>query len=287
MTAQATTKPKTETIGRLRLEIRLLKSEIKSLRFALNKATLGLSGMLKNRGFVVHSADSSDDLVIPAKKHMNKYFSLMNKYSFRLFMRDVIKYQDGFGLEDVTRYATPEVTRDYITGLSTMGLIERKGKIWRLKKRPIKSFGATLEWLTAEIMKSEFGAEAIRGVKFKGHTAGGDFDVIAKIEGRLCYVEVKSSPPKQIYDAEIDAFLRRTLELNPDRAVLFLDTELRMKDKIVPMMESAAKRLGLSSAPARRIHRELFMLTPKIFIINSKDSIAANLHRAMMGRGET
>ena len=64
---------------------------------------------------------------------------------------------------------------------------------------------------------------------------GGDYDVLGRLDGALVYLEVKSSPPKQVYDSEVRAFLDRVEDLAPDLAVFLMDTELRMKDKLVPM----------------------------------------------------
>ena len=83
----------------------------------------------------------------------------------------------------------------------------------RMKKRPVRSFGVTLEWYIAEIFKRAFGSEAVWGVKFRRPSVGGDYDVIAKFDSSFLYAEVKSSPPRQIYDREISAFLDRVDDL--------------------------------------------------------------------------
>ena len=90
-------------------------------------------------------------------------------------------------------------------------------------------------------------------------------------------MEIKSSPPKQIYDKEITAFLNRVDDLMPEVSIFFVDTELRMKDKIVPMFEAELKRRYKKMAGVERITKELFHINKKIFIINSKESISANI----------
>jgi len=92
---------------------------------------------------------------------------------------------------------------------------------------------------------------------------------------------VKSSPPKQIYNSEIAAFLDRTFDLSPEIAVFFMDTELRMKDKIVPMFEEELKKRFPAPPPVTRIEKELFQICDKTFIINSKDSIAGNIEKVL------
>ncbi len=258
-------------------KIKALKTEIKRLRKTISELTPSLEVLLKRRGFKIYKREPSDDLLLPSKKYINTYYEKLKKYSFRLFLRDVIKHQNFFTVDKVTRYSTGEVTLDYINFLLKAKIIESTAKGYRLKKRPIKSFGETLEWFVSRLIKKEFEAETVWGVKFKRPKVGGDYDLIAKIDSSILYMEIKSSPPKQIYDREIIAFLNRIEDLSPEMSVFFMDTELRMKDKIVPMFEAELLRRYKKPIPVERIEKELFHINKKIFIINSKDSIAANI----------
>lgn len=272
-------------------EIALLRAEIKRLRKTLKEVTPPLRILLRRRGFKIYKMEPREDLLIPEDRFIDGYYRFLHKYSFRLFLRDVIKYQDGFTLKDVTRYATSEVTGDYILYLLDIDLIERMNDRYCLKKRPIKSFGPTLEWFMAEILKREFEADTIWGVRFKRPVVGGDYDLISKINGSILYMEIKSSPPKQIYDREITAFLNRVTDLKPEIAIFFMDTELRMKDKIVPMFEDEFKKRSPESLSAifgkpykveiKRIEKELFQIEGRIFIINAKDSVLNNLEKVL------
>ena len=258
-------------------EIKLLKSEIKRLGKALSKVSPSLDILLKRRGFKVYKKEPSEDLLLPEKKYINIFYKKLKKYSFRLFLRDVIKHQNFFTIDKVARYATKEITSQYIDFLLKANLTESTAKGYRLKKRPIKSFGETLEWFIARLIEKEFESETIWGVKFKRPKVGGDYDLIAKIDSSILYMEIKSSPPKQIYDKEIAAFLNRIEDLSPEVSIFFMDTELRMKDKIVPMFEAELQRHYKKSVSVERIVKELFHINKKIFIINSKDSITANI----------
>jgi len=258
-------------------EVKLLKAEIKRLRKKITGLTPSLETMLKLRGFRIYKKEPSEDLILPQKKYINSYLEKLKRYSFRLFLRDVIKHQDFFTPEKVTLYASKDVTLQYVDYLLTTGVIESIREGYRTKKRPIKSFGETLEWFIAGLLIKEFEAEAVRGVKFKRPKVGGDYDIIAKIESSILYMEIKSSPPKQIYDKEIAAFLDRVEDLSPDISIFLVDTELRMKDKIVPMFEVELQKRYKKIPPAERMVKELFHINKKIFIINSKDSIEANI----------
>ncbi len=94
-------------------------------------------------------------------------------------------------------------------------------------------------------------------------------------------MEVKSSPPKQIYDTEIAAFMDRVEDLSAEVSVFFMDTELRMKDKIVPMFEDELSRRYENPPEVRRMVKEIFRISDEIFIINSKGSITANLEKVL------
>ena len=262
-------------------ELSYLREEVRRLRKSLNTLTPGLEVVLKRRGFRIYKKEPSEDILVPEQNFLDEYYGMLNRYSFRLFLRDVIKHQDFFTLENVTRYSTSEKTKDYIEFIYKIGLAEKASGGYLLRKRPVKSFGGTLEWYIAEVFKRDFCAEAVWGVKFKRPDIGGDYDVIAKFNGSLFYVEAKSSPPRQVYDSEIAAFLDRVSDLSPEISVFLMDTELRMKDKIVPMFE---KELRLRHAKAPRITRmekELFQINKKTFIINAKDSIFRNLEKIL------
>jgi len=258
-------------------ELRRLREEVRRLRRELRELTPPLALLLRRRGFAVHTKEPASDLVVPVAPFIDAFYRLLHKYSFRLFLRDVIKHQDRFTADLLTRYATHRTVSGYIDRLGRMGLVEPQGSAVRLVRRPLLSFGPTLEWYIAELLKREFGAEVYWGVKFRGTRAGGDYDVLAKLEGFLLYLEVKSSPPKQIYDREVGAFLERADDLCPDMAVFLVDTELRMKDKIVPMFEQALAARGTGSPHPVRLERELFQVRDRLFIVNAKESIAGNI----------
>ncbi len=262
-------------------EAKLLREEIKRLRKSLSELTPSLEVLLKRRGFKIYRREPSEDLLLPIEVFLDNYFEMMKKYSFRLFLREVIKHQEFFRLEDVTRYATSEVTRSYIEFMLNIGLVERFQEGFKLSKIPIKSFGETLEWFISEIFKREFATEAIWGVRFKRPKVGGDYDLIAKVDGKILYMEIKSSPPKQIYQKEITAFFDRLSDLLPEIGIFFVDTELRMKDKIVPMFEEELKLRHENPPKIVRMEKELFHIDNKIFIINAKDNIAVNLEKVL------
>jgi hypothetical protein len=266
---------------KIRGEIACLRAEVKRLRQALNRQSPSLDMVLKRRGFTIYKKEPTDNLLIPSNRYLTGYYRMLHKYSFRLFLRDVIRHQDQFSLETVARYATQSVTKEYLDYLQTIKLVKKCGQSYALAKGPITSFGETLEWYIAEMFRREFGSEAAWGVKFRRPNVGGDYDLIAKIDDSILYGEVKSSPPKQIYDSEIAAFLDRVADLAPAISVFLMDTELRMNDKLVPMFEQELQKRNDDPPRVIRMERELFHIRDRIFIINARESILQNLEKVM------
>jgi len=261
-------------------EMEQLREEVRRLRESVARLTPPLEALLKMRSYHVYKRESVDLPLLPDERHIEEYCRLLRHYSFRLFLRDVIKNHEGFTTDDVTRYAARDVTEQYVAALEKMGLVQKAGERYRLSRGPVRSFGPTLEWFVARIFEREFRTEAIWGVRFRRANVGGDYDVIAKFNGDIIYVEVKSSPPRQIYQNEISAFMNRVDDLSPEIAVFLMDTELRMKDKIVPMFEEELSARGVSKR-VERMEKELFHISDRIFIINSRGGIEGNIEKVM------
>lgn len=196
-------------------ETQSLHDEIRRLRKSLSELTPPLEMLLKRRGFRIYKKEPSDDLLIPDDKFIDSFYEMMKKYSFRLFLRDVIKHQGFFSLENVTRYATSDVTKTYLEYLRSVDLVEKVSDGFKLSIGHIKSFGETLEWFVAGIFRKEFAAEAIWGIRFKRPEVGGDYDLIAKVDGSILYMEIKSSPRNRFIRARFPHFLTGSLTCFP------------------------------------------------------------------------
>ena len=258
-------------------ELMQLREEVARLRAEIARLAPPLDVLLRRRGFRVYKKEPAADLLLPDARHLDAYVALLGKYSFRLFLRDAIKHQDRFTADLLTRYSTGRTVRSYISFLLASGLAEEARSAYRLVRRPVTSFGPTLEWYVAELLKREFGAEVLWGVKFRRPKVGGDYDVLGRLDGALVYLEAKSSPPKQLTDSEVRAFLDRVEDLAPDLAIFLMDTELRMKDKLVPMFEQALAARSSAPPAVERLERELFSVRDRLFIVNAKESIGRNL----------
>lgn len=270
----------------LREEVYLLRRGLEELKQKLQEP-LSLEGALHRRGLRVHKADPWEGLAFPRgldPAFEEELYERLKRYSFRLFFRDVIKRKASFKASNLGRFCSPDVVQEYLDFLLKGGIIKRQNTSFRLVTEGVKSFGETLEWFVAQVFRREFRAPALWGIRLQEVGTGGDYDVLALVEGRLVYVEVKSSPPKHIEQEEVDAFWNRVQELFPALAIFLVDTELRMKDKIVVMFEDLLRRrFGREwrAHPVTRLMDELFVLEGKIVIANAKPSLVGNLGRCL------
>lgn len=278
--------PKTKlTIKELRREVERLQQEVFSLKESNLADLQELRGMLKRRGLHLFRENPIHNLFFPPSFPENEkklFYELFKKYSFRLFLREIISHPGHFRISEVIRFSTPETGKKYLHYLTQMGLVQSNSQedfFICLNKPP--SLGPTLEWFMAEVLKREFYCPALFGLRCKGSRHGGDYDVVASLEGKLLYLEVKSSPPKNIEEDEVHEFLSRVKDLSPQIALFFVDTELRLIDKIIPIFEAEQKMKELEPkelfGQRQKIGQEVFFFPPHFYIFGSKGSIIRNL----------
>ncbi len=288
-------------MGRLatvREEVAALRREVRALRTALAEPRASLPEALRRRGILLARADAPEGLLFPptlSAARQRRLYEQLKRYSFRLFLRDLIAHRETLRPERLTRFCSPEAAARYFHFLEGCGIIRRgRGGVLRLNEGEVSSFGPTLEWLVAQVLTREFGAPALWGCRLLDLGGGGDYDVLSLVEGALLYVEVKSSPPKHIEGEEVAAFLARLAALMPNLAIFLVDTELRMQDKLVGLFEEALARRPDAGRGRRhrppvvsRLLGETFILEGSVFLTNTRPSLVQALGtclRAHFGR---
>jgi hypothetical protein len=268
----------------LRSAILALQKEVQDFREEIVKAKQQkVLGALVRRGLRCYPREEEQLLLLPAgKRSRDEFYRYLKKYSFRLFLRDVIKHRQLFSLNDLLRYRSLRSAEEYLRFLVRVGVVLPLGRSrFTLKDSHISSFGETLEWFVCRILEKEFYLPSLSGFRVKGNRGGGDFDVVALMEGSLVYVETKSSPPKHIEQRDIQTFFDRLEVLAPDLAIYLEDTQLRMKDKIAIMFETELqRRIGPSwqkKCPLSRLDREIFGIEDRLFVTNSDPDLITNL----------
>ncbi len=209
---------------------------------------------------------------------LSRFYAMMKRYSFRLFMRELIQEPEGEDFSALSRYCSPKTVKTYLEKLAALEMVGLSARGYRLLRK-VPSFGPTLEWFVCELLRREFLSPALFNIKLKNTRRGGDYDVIALIAGRLVYVEVKSSPPRGIEQQAVEAFLARLADLGPSLAIFLVDTELRMKDKLVPLFAGALEREAKTGPPwaVERLVDEVFHVRHSIYVTNSRKGIYSNL----------
>ncbi len=281
---------------RLEQEIEELKVSVADLQSRL--ARLGRIGAhpsnpvevsLRQRGLPVVAHGDLTRLLLPANaspEQNTRWYELLRRYSFRLFVRDLLQVPEGSDLTALSRYCTLATVRRYLGELQKLGVVAMsEGGPYRLVPHQVTSFGPTLEWYVSQILQREFLAPALFSVRLLNTQHGGDYDVIALLDQRLVYVEVKSSPPRGVELSAVEAFLDRIEDLQPQVAVFLVDTELRMRDKIVELFQEAMERRFSPDSrnlwPVERLVDELFHIGHGVYLINSRKGIYTNLRLCM------
>jgi hypothetical protein len=207
---------------------------------------------------------------------------LLGHYAFRLFLRGAILHPEGFAPGEATRYLKRAPARAFAESLVELGLAESRPRGRYRLLRAASSFGGTLEWYVARELARRLGFDVAAGVQFHAPGVGGDLDVVAAAEGKLAYLELKSSPPKNLAAREVAAFFSRVAMLRPDVTLFVVDTALRLRDKVLPMLVAELQyRHGGSAVVPRRIERELWALTPHLYAVNARADLMANIGRAL------
>jgi hypothetical protein len=183
--------------------------------------------MLARRGF--RPELSRPDLPFPKDLEGGPAERLTEKlghYSFRLFLRGAIQCRGDFAPGEATRYLSAAQERALADALVEAGILVRASRSRYRFVRRAMSFGPTLEWYVARELRSRLGCDVATGVKFRAPGLGGDLDVVAAVENKLIYLELKSSPPKHLTEGEVAAFFARVRRLRPDVAIFAMDTAL-------------------------------------------------------------
>jgi hypothetical protein len=237
--------------------------------------------MMLRRGFAVTlgALDLPFDPGIDGRRDENLVEAL-GSYAFRLFLRGAIQKGTGFHPDDASRYVSGARAHELARIAVELGLLapEPEGRYRLVKSAP--SFGGMLEWYVARELHRVLGFDTAVRIQFHAQGVGGDLDVLAAAEGKLIYLELKSSPPKHLSEAEIGAFFDRLRALRPDVALFAVDTALRLSDKVLPMMVQALRRRRPSLEPVC-VERELWALTPHLYAVNAKPDLIANISRAI------
>lgn len=236
---------------------------------------------LLQRGLAVSACAGEDRTFLPylsSPADRETLYGLLHSYSFRLFLRDILALRDRYRPERLGPFFSPDSVEGMARQVERLGLIRRVsgGKI-RFLAETVTDFGDTFEWFVAETLRRQFAADVLWGVTIPDLPCGGDFDILALVSGKLLYLEAKTSPPKHIEQKEMSAILERVKTLSPDFAIVLVDTHLRMKDKLVPLLSEGLRGEAMTDYEMIRVEKETFSWEKRIYLTNAKRDIVSNL----------
>ncbi len=274
-------------IENLKAAVREIREEVAALRRSLRAAGMHpVEVLLAQRGLPVFAHGERARVILPVNAspvQTARFYDLMRRYSFRLFLRELLQFPTGTGLGVLNRYCSEKTVRSYMAALAEMEVVRLPGGgAYELVPKHVTSLGLTLEWFVSRIFEREFLSPALFNVRLRQTAHGGDYDVIAAFADRMVYVEVKSSPPRGVELQAVSAFLDRLRDLQPHLAVFLVDTELRMRDKIVELFTEALETrhnadMNKDLPAVERLSDETFHIRRRIYMTNSRKGIYTNL----------
>ncbi len=244
----------------------------------------GTTRFLKQRGFRVCQCEPYERTIygkLEGPDLKDRFHKAFQSYSFRIFLRDVISWKEGITPERFGPFIDRERIGTYLEMSEHFGILSgmRDGS-YSLALDDISDIGDTFECFLARTLR-DMGYDVTWGIKFEGISSGGDYDVIGTAAGKLFYIEAKTSPPKHVELGEMRNFVERVISLMPDFAILLDDTHLRMKDKLVPLLEEELGGRSGKSVALERVEKEIFTHLGKLYITNSKRGIPLNIRICM------
>ncbi|MDR7483179.1 MAG: hypothetical protein QN183_10135 [Armatimonadota bacterium] len=267
--------------------LRALEARIDALERRLSLGGLSVEAALRRRGWRVSAACATAHVLLPRGAdagQLDRFYQDLHRYHFRRLLQEVAEL-GGVSGEEVARlearWGAQTVHRTFAR-LAAYGLLERRGQQFALTVA-LRTFGGTLEWFVAQVLQRDFLAPAAWDVRIREIRGGGDFDVLAVLDGRLAYMECKGSPPYNVPADALAEFVGRIRRLGPDLAALVLDTTLQIDRNII-----ANLRPLLASAPGAapeiaRVAAGLYEVRggAPLFVITSRRSLVANLGRCL------
>src|SRR5207245_3343945 len=125
---------------------------------ALDAGARAVRAALRRRGLCWEGEHDPTPLLVPDGAARDRHYDLLGHYSYRLFLRDVLKQRDDLRPERLGCYVGPPVAARYLRFLLAAGLVRRAGRgVYRVCDDRIVSFGGTLEWYVAQVLAREYG----------------------------------------------------------------------------------------------------------------------------------
>ena len=266
--------------------------QIKALAKAVHDEMYSVENTLKRRGYVYAGGGRVGNVILPCRESdIDRFFKYMGSRTFRQILKKIITKKSNIYQADFAAECSPNKLKEYLGFLESSSVLTKQSVSSFSLALDVDDFGYTFEWYVSELFKRELNCTAEWGVRVKNISIGGDFDVLARVEAELAYVETKSASPESISSSEIEHFLQRDQELDPDISILLVDTRDDLSNLVARFEEiitPAEVEDGAISDPDYRHNIQqhldfggIYHTLRRIFIIKSEPTILTNLRRCL------
>jgi hypothetical protein len=265
--------------------VRDLAARVEALE---RRVTAGaVEAVLRQRGWQPGPHSPADRLLLPVPPtpdRVDRFYADLHRYHFRRLLQEAAERRvlGGAVLKSLAIRWGARAVAATMTRLEEYGLLRRRGGGYERAARSLGRFGDTLEWFVAQVCVREFAAPAVWDARILDISRGGDFDVLAVLQGGLAYVECKGSPPYNIPAASLERFVDRVHRLRPELAVLLVDTTLEVDRNIIDNLRRLLDQRGTPRAPAR-VGRGVYEWPgrPPLYVVTARRSLVANLRTCL------
>ncbi len=266
----------------------LTRDEIKALAKAVHDEMYSIENTLKRRGYVFAGEGHMESVILPHNQpDIDGFYHYMDSRTFRNILKKIVTKKSNIQHEDFVNECSEAKLQEYLGFLESSGILKEESHSSFSLALDIDGFGYTLEWYVAELFKRELSCTAAWGVRVKDIRVGGDFDVLARVEAELAYVETKSASSEGIDESEIRHFLQRDQDFDPDISIFLVDTRDDLSPLISAFEDVMTPTLAVDAGTTDPNYRHkiqrlsdfggIYHPLRRIFIINSKPSILKNL----------
>lgn len=264
-------------------EHRFTRGDIEALAKEVHDEMYSIENTLKRRGYVYVGEGRIENVVLPKRERdIDTLYQHMDSRTFRNVLKKIVTQKRDIGQADLGAGCSATKLQEYIRFLESSGILNEQSPSSFSFALDMDDFGYTLEWYVAELFKRELACTAAWGVRVGDVGVGGDFDVLARVEAHLAYVETKTTVPEHISEREIRHFLQRDHDFEPDITIFLVDTGDNLSSLVGQFEKILTAAVG--RGPHFEPHKDfsgIYHCVPRIFIVNSEPSILTSLRRCL------
>ncbi|MBU4304013.1 MAG: hypothetical protein KJ893_00080 [Candidatus Omnitrophica bacterium] len=238
------------------------------------------------------------DKILINRDYKDTFYRMLSKESCRSVLKQLCASKEGCLKNDLLRNRTTQEVNQLLSTLAKMDLLEKNnGEIFRLKNSDV-NFGKNLEWFISEVFHRELFCVSDWGVHVKEAPEGGDYDVLARAESNIIYVECKAKKPENLKEKELISFLKRDEFLRSYTSILFIDSTDEISyindliNKLGEKIKTCIPELGIDFVMGDPPYTEsldggYFHFQGRLFFVNAKKSVLDTIKLCLRHRHRT